>query len=79
MVHIQGAITHWDKVAKAAGADECVDYKQEQGLIVSEIVEKTGGVMHRAFDAVGKNLDIALPIFRAINGPGQRFTTTNDW
>jgi len=68
-----------NKVVKAVGADECVNYKQEQDVIVSEIVEKTGGVMYRAFDAVGKNLEIATPLFQAINGPGQRFTTTNDW
>jgi len=66
-------------VVKAAGADECVNYKQELDVIVSEIVEKTGGVMYRAFDAVGKNYEIAAPLFEAINGPGQRFTTTNDW
>ena len=64
---------------KAAGADECVNYRQEQDVIISEIVEKTGGVMYRAFDAVGKNSEIAPPLFQAINGPGQRFTTTNDW
>jgi len=66
-------------VAKAAGADECVDYKQEQDAVISEIIEKTGGVMYRAFDAVGKSSQIAAPMFQAINGPGQRFTTTNDW
>jgi threonine dehydrogenase-like Zn-dependent dehydrogenase len=66
------------KVAKAAGADECVDYKQEQDAVISEIIEKTGGVMYRAFDAVGKSWQIATPMFQAINGPGQRFTTTNE-
>jgi hypothetical protein len=56
-----------------------VDYKQEQDAIISEIIQKTGGVMYRAFDAVGKNLQIAAPLFQAINGSDQRFTTTNDW
>lgn len=63
---------------KAAGADDCVDYKQDQVAIISRIVEKTGGIMYRAFDAVGKNSAIAMPLFQAINGPDQRFTTTND-
>ena len=56
-----------------------MDYNQKQDVIVSEIIAKTRGVMHLAFDAVGKNSAIALPIFQAINGPGQRFTTTADW
>jgi len=64
---------------KATGAHECVDYQQEQNIIVSEVVKKTEGAMYRAFDAVGKNLQIAMPMFQAINGTDRRFTTTNDW
>jgi NADPH:quinone reductase-like Zn-dependent oxidoreductase len=68
-----------NKVLKSVGADECVNYKQDESVITSEIVQKTGGKMYRIFDAVGKHIQFSVPMFQAIKGTDKWFTTTNDW
>jgi hypothetical protein len=68
------------QLLKEIGADACVSYKQPEEAVISEIVEKTDGKLHRAFDAPASNIKFSASLFKAVGDNGEQwFTSTNDW
>jgi len=64
---------------KSLGADDCVDYKQDQEALIADVAKKTGGKMYRIYDAVAQNIAFSVPMFKAVEGKNKWFTSTNDW